>query len=57
MDIISAIVAIGTVVGAIYGIFKIAEWNLKITPEQDKERIDESVDEEEKKVKKTGRPV
>lgn len=55
-SVLSAIAAIATIVGAGYGIFKWVVWKASTTPEQTKEDVDKKVDDEESKVKQTGRP-
>lgn len=54
--ILEAIVAIGTIVSAIYGIYKLAAWQLTKTPEEKKEEIDKETRDEKDEVQKTGRP-
>lgn len=54
---LAALASIGTIVGALYGVFKYIAWVSAKTPEESKEEIDKTVDDEEKKVRQTGRPI
>lgn len=56
MGIIEAITAVGAILSAIFGIYKLISYQVATTPEAKKESIDKSVQTEEDAFKQSGRP-
>lgn len=56
MGFLEAIVAIGAIFTAIFGIYKLASWQITKTPEEKAEDIALKVKKEQDEAEKTGRP-
>lgn len=56
MGVIEAIVAIGTILSAIYGIYKLASYQLTKTPQETKEEIEAKNRKEKEEYQDSGRP-
>lgn len=56
MGVGAIIVALGTIVGAVYGLFKFGVWQWGKTSSEKARSIDEDVAAREKKMEETGRP-
>lgn len=56
MGIIEAIVAVGTILSSIYGVYKLMAWQFRKTPEEKAEDIAQAIDKKHDEFKETGRP-